>query len=111
MAWLRTDSRSLRPSSVGASTALLNAKPEVWLSTSRTRIGCCGFFSTVTSSSWYAMTFWPLNSGRYFSTGSSMLTLPSSTSIMSAVPVIGLVCDAIQNIVSGVIGFLVARSA
>ena len=42
--------------------------------------------------------------GRYFATGSVTLSLPSSCSIRTAAPVIGLVIDAIQNSVSGVIG-------
>ena len=56
-------------------------------------------------------TFWPLNSGRYFSTASSSVSLPSSTSSISAVPVMGLVCDAIQKSASGFITRWVARSA
>ena len=56
-------------------------------------------------------TFWPLNSGRYFSTGSSTFTLPSSTRIIRAVAVIGLDCEAIQNRASVVIGRLAAMSA
>ena len=46
------------------------------------------------------------NSGRYFATGSATLSLPSSCSIRIATPVTGLVIDAIQNSVSGVIGRL-----
>ena len=37
------------------------------------------------------------NSGRYFSTGSSKLSLPSSTSMATAVADIGLVIEAIQK--------------
>ena len=44
------------------------------------------------------------NSGRYFATGSATLSLPSSCSMSTATPVTGLVIDAIQNSVSGVIG-------
>src|SRR5690349_6618759 len=46
------------------------------------------------------------NSGRYFATGSETLSLPSSWSMSTAVPVMGLVIEAIQQIVSGDIGFL-----
>ena len=54
---------------------------------------------------------WPWNSGRYFSTGSSSLTFPSSTSIISAVAVIGLDCEAIQNSASVAIGLPASTSA
>ena len=49
--------------------------------------------------------------GRYFATGSETFSLPSSWSIRTATPVTGLVIDAIQNSVSGVIGRFAARSA
>ena len=52
-----------------------------------------------------------LNSGRYFSTGSSTESLPSSWSIRTAVAVMGLVIEAIQKIVSGRIGLFSAMSA
>ena len=51
------------------------------------------------------------NSGRYFATGSLTLSLPSSCSISTAVPVIGFVIEAIQKSVSGVIGRFAATSA
>ena len=49
--------------------------------------------------------------GRYFATGSETFSLPSSWSIRIATPVTGLVIEAIQNSVSGVIGRFAARSA
>jgi len=49
--------------------------------------------------------------GRYFSTASSTFTFPSSTSIISAVAVIGFVCEAIQKSVSGRMGWFAAMSA
>ena len=51
------------------------------------------------------------NSGRYFATGSVTLSLPSSCSMRIATPVTGLVIEAIQNSVSGVIGRFAATSA
>ena len=51
------------------------------------------------------------NSGRYFATGSATFSLPSSCSIRIAAPVIGLVIEAIQKSVSGVIGRFAATSA
>ncbi len=51
------------------------------------------------------------NPGRYFDTGSDTFSLPSSWSIRTATPVTGLVIEAIQNSVSGVIGRFAARSA
>ena len=75
----------------------LNGRPLVWLRISRTVIGCFGLLSSTCSLSCSTASHWPLNSGRYFSTGSSSFTLPSSTSIIKAVAVIGLDCEAIQN--------------
>ena len=46
------------------------------------------------------------NRGRYFDTGSSTPTFPSSTSIITAVEVIGLVIDAMRKMES----FCIARS-
>ena len=54
---------------------------------------------------------WWWNSGRCFSTGSSSASLPSSTSIMKAVAVIGLDCEAIQKSASAAIGLPAAMSA
>ena len=51
------------------------------------------------------------NSGRYFATGSATVSLPSSCSMRIAAPVTGLVIEAIQNSVSGVIGRFAATSA
>src|SRR5688572_24116771 len=48
------------------------------------------------------------NSGRYFATGSETFNLPSSWSISTATPVMGLVIEAIQKTVSGVIGIFSA---
>ena len=73
-------------------------------------MGWTGLFSSMCSVSCSAFTHWPLNSGRYFSTGSSTLTLPSSTSIIKAVAVIGLDWEAIQNSASVRIGFFAAMS-
>ena len=49
--------------------------------------------------------------GRYFATSSSSFSFLSSTSIMMATEVIGLVIDAMLKIVSFVIGFLRERAA
>ena len=49
--------------------------------------------------------------GRYFATSSSSFSLPSSTSIMMATEVIGLVIDAMLKIVSFAIGVLAERAA
>ena len=46
--------------------------------------------------------------GRYFANSSSSFSLPSSTRIMMAVDVIGLVIDAMLKIVSFVIGVLLS---
>ena len=51
------------------------------------------------------------NSRRYFATGSATVSLPSSCSMRIATPVTGLVIEAIQNRVSGVIGRFAATSA
>ena len=51
------------------------------------------------------------NSGRYFATGSATLSLPSSCSMRTATPVTGLVIEAIQNSVSGVMARFAATSA
>ena len=56
------------------------------------------------------MSHWFLNSGKYFSTGSSTESLPSSCNIMMAVAVIGFVMEAIQNISSVRSAFFVAKS-
>ena len=55
---------------------------------------------------------WSYNesSGRYRETGAARSSLPSSTSIMAATLVTGLVIDAIQKIASGFSGILPARS-
>ena len=47
----------------------------------------------------------------YFETGSSIDSLPSSCKIITAVAVMGLVIEAMQNIVSGRIGRGFSRSA
>ena len=96
---------------MGRSTGDSARRPLVWLRMFLTVIGCLGFRSSTWSLSCSAMNICPLNSGRYFSTGSSTFTLPSSTSIISAVAVIGLDCEAIQNRLSVCIGFLAAMSA
>ena len=49
--------------------------------------------------------------GNHFAAGSSKVTFPSSTSIISAVPLIDFVIDAIQNTASFAIGFPPATSA
>ena len=46
-----------------------------------------------------------------FVTGSSRLTLPSSTSIMMDAPANILVIEAIQNTLSSLIGFFASTSA
>ncbi len=79
-------------------------RPLVCERTFRTVIGWAGFFRTSRPSSFSATTIWPRNSGRYFSTGSSSRTLPSSTSIISAEAVIGFDIEAIQKRSSGFMG-------
>jgi hypothetical protein len=54
------------------------------------------------------MTTGSLYFGKYFATSSSSFNFPSSTSIMMAAEVIGLVIDAMLKIVSFVIGFPVS---
>ena len=85
-------------------------RPAVCERTSRTVIGCAGFFSTSRPSPFSATTIWPRNSGRYFSTGSSSRTFPSSTSIIRAVAVIGFDIEAIQKRSSTFIGLFAATS-
>ena len=51
------------------------------------------------------------NQGRYFETGSSSRSLPCSRSCMIAVAVNSLLCDAMRNLVCGVIGTRLAVSA
>jgi hypothetical protein len=51
-----------------------------------------------------------LSSGKYFETGASSSSLPSSTNTIAATLVTGLVMDAIQKIESGFIGVVLARS-
>ena len=80
---------------------MISPMPEVCVSRWRI-VTCAGLPSAVLR---------PLNSGRYFSTGSSTESLPSSWSIMTAVAVIGLVIEAIQKMASGRIGLSAAMSA
>jgi len=84
--------------------------PLVWLSTLRIVMGCAGFRSRAWLSSCSTVTSRPLNSGRYFSTGSSRPTFPWSTSIMNAAALIDFDCEAIQNIASGRMGVFAATS-
>ena len=74
-------------------------------------MGWLGFRSSWCSPSFSATTICPRNSGRYFPTASSSAILPSSTSIITAVAVMGLDCEAIQNIESVLIAFCPAISA
>ena len=60
-------------------------------------IGRFGFLKTSLSPSFESTISCSLNSARYFSTGSSTESFPSSTSIMIAMAVIGLVIEAIRN--------------
>ena len=46
----------------------------------------------------------PDNSGSHFATGSASASLPSSTSVIAAATVIGLVIEAMRNMVSRCIG-------
>lgn len=55
-------------------------------------------------------TFTSAKAGMYFDSGSCGDNLPSSTSIIAAVLVIGLVIECSANIVSGRIGDLVVTS-
>ena len=87
--------------------SLASTRPLVWLMISLTVIGCRG--NRGCSLPPAAATRWPLNSGRYFSTGSSICSLPSSTSIINAVAVSDLLIDAIQNRLSVRIGALALR--
>src|SRR5262245_15812275 len=52
-----------------------------------------------------------VNHGRYFETGSSSRSLPCSRSCITAVAVNSLLCEAMRNLVCGVIGTLRATSA
>ena len=51
------------------------------------------------------------NHGRCFDTGSSSRSLPCSRNCMIAVAVKSLLCDAIRNLVAGVIGRFAGVSA
>ena len=78
---------------------------------SRTVIGRAGGLRSICCLSASTASICPLKSGRYFSTGSSRRTLPSSTSIISAVAVMGFEIEAIQTRLSGRIRFWPAMSA
>ncbi len=82
----------------------LSGMPEVCVSRSRRVIGRGGFLSVTESSDRVATIIRPTNSGRCFSTGSSIASFPSSASIMTAIAVIGLVIEAMRKSVSGRIG-------
>ena len=120
-----------RVSSGMVSTLDLNGRPALWLMISRMVMGWSAgtsFAPLSAASLWSAADFWsiapfscftcasaatiwPWNSGRYFSTGSSSFTLPSSTSIIMQAVVKALLCEAIQNSSSVRIGILCAMSA
>jgi hypothetical protein len=85
--------------------------PEVWVSRSRSLIERAGRVSVSEFVDRSCTSHWFLNSGTYFSTGSSTFNLPSSCNMSTAVAVIGLVMEAIQNKLSGCIGFSPATSA
>ena len=55
-------------------------------------------------------TFSAASGGRYLATGSPSSTRPSSTSIMTATDVIGLVIEAIEKMASAPSGSLAAAS-
>ena len=78
------------------------ATPEVWLASCRTVAFVFGARSRGVSPSKPSSTCSFANSGRYFSTGSSRSSLPSSTSCSAAVVATILVIEAIRNVVSGV---------
>ncbi len=58
----------------------------------------------------FVSTRWSANAGMYFSIGSSRRNFPSSQSIMTAVAVIALVCEAMRKMSSSRCGALVPRS-
>ena len=93
--------RSFKVLMLPDSCGLTSLKPELWVRQ------CL----RVTTTSFPAASFSPLNSGRYFETGSSTESLPASCIIMTAVPVTGLVIEAIQKIESTFIGIVFPRSA
>ena len=96
--------------SSSCSSGDLPTRPLVCDRISLTVMGWDAFLSTTRSRLFFSTTIWPWNSGRYFSTGSSSRNFPASTSIMSAVAVIGLDIEAIQKIASVCIGTLAPRS-
>ena len=59
----------------------------------------------------FAATFTSANSGRYFATGSSRFTFPSSTSVINVAAAIAFVLEANQKSESGRIGVFASRSA
>ncbi len=63
-----------------------------------------GSVTQLPSSAWDTNTAMPASAGRYFSTGSSSWNRPSSNSIISAVPVTGLVMEKMRKMVSVCIG-------
>jgi len=75
-------------------------RPELWVSNSSIVIG--GSSLSVGMS---------LNHGKYLDTGSSRRSLPCSRSCITAVAVKSLLCDAILNLVCGVIVIFEAVSA
>ena len=75
-------------------------KPELCVSSSSMVIGGSSASADLT---------W--NHGRYFDTGSSSRSLPCSRSCMMAVAVNSLLCDAMRNLVCGVIGTFLPVSA
>ncbi len=80
------------------------------MSRSRTVMARAGFLRFIVRGVFASTTHWPRNSGRYFSTGSPMRTLPSSTRSWIATAVTGLVIDITWKIESGRIGFLASMS-
>ena len=93
------------------STRDMKGRPLVCERTFLTVIGWRGLFKSSWSWSRSTASICPWNSGRYFSTGSSTFTLPSSTRIISAAAVIGLDIEAIQKRLSVCIGLWAATSA
>jgi hypothetical protein len=74
--------------------------PELCVSSSSIVIGASSASAGVTA-----------NHGRYFATGSSRRSSPRSRSCMIAVAVNNLLCEAMRNLVCGVIATLLAVSA
>ena len=85
-------------------------RPDVCVNRSRI-VTCRSAGTSSTLPSFSTATFRSLKSGMYFETGSASRILPSSTSIMTATPVTGLVEEAMRKRASVVMGLPASASA